>query len=560
MVNTPTQTISPQAKEQGFLKVFKKVTRLISMVLDHQQVMDTIVSSLPELLDIDACTIRLLDMGTNSFVLGAAHGLSLEYLSRQSIDTEETMEMIKSGYPVAKVDLDEDPTYRDRDAAAKEGIKSVLTLPILFQDSIIGIMRLLTKKQRLFTAEEISFSMALAEQVGVAISNGRMFKEMANQVDFMNEVQKISSMVNSTLDMDSVLNTIVQRVPLSMQAKGCTLRLLNPLTNQLELVASYGISETYLDSSNIENEKNVTMVLSGEPVAIYDISTDDRVLNKKNMMKEGINSLLAVPIKVGNEIIGVLRIFSDKHRSFSDLEVNFAVTVAEAGGTAIQNARVYQKINLLFNQIEENERFLSDILDCIRPELLVVDNKKHIVLANKVCLQRLGIDEAEILGMEYHELCSADEDGGACPVEDVFRDGKPATYEHKVELDDGEHWFERTASPMFDEHGNVEFVIEIVRDITTKRKLEKEQIERVELQGVVELAGTVAHEINTPLFAALGTAQILEEDIEKQELVADVQTIIRNLKNISELTRKMTEMTGFERKDYVGEANIVEFK
>ncbi len=560
MVNTPTQTISPQAKEQGFLKVFKKVTRLISMVLDHQQVMDTIVSSLPELLDIDACTIRLLDMGTNSFVLGAAHGLSLEYLSRQSIDTEETMEMIKSGYPVAKVDLDEDPTYRDRDAAAKEGIKSVLTLPILFQDSIIGIMRLLTKKQRLFTAEEISFSMALAEQVGVAISNGRMFKEMANQVDFMNEVQKISSMVNSTLDMDSVLNTIVQRVPLSMQAKGCTLRLLNPLTNQLELVASYGISETYLDSSNIENEKNVTMVLSGEPVAIYDISTDDRVLNKKNMMKEGINSLLAVPIKVGNEIIGVLRIFSDKHRSFSDLEVNFAVTVAEAGGTAIQNARVYQKINLLFNQIEENERFLSDILDCIRPELLVVDNKKHIVLANKVCLQRLGIDEAEILGMEYHELCSADEDGGACPVEDVFRDGKPATYEHKVELDDGEHWFERTASPMFDEHGNVEFVIEIVRDITTKRKLEKEQIERVELQGVVELAGTVAHEINTPLFAALGTAQILEEDIEKQELIADVQTIIRNLKKISELTGKMTEMTGFERKDYVGEANIVEFK
>lgn len=560
MVNLATQTLSPQTKEQGFLKVFKKVTRLISMVLDHQQVMDTIVSSLPDLLDIDACTIRLLDAGTNTFVLGAAHGLSLEYLSRKSIDTEETMEMIKSGYPVAKVDLDEDPTYQDRDAAAKEGIKSVLTLPILFQDSIIGIMRLLTKSQRLFTAEEISFSMALAEQVGVAISNGRMFKEMENQVDFMNEVQKISRMVNSTLDMDSVLNTIVQRVPVSMDAKGCTLRLFNSLTNQLELVASYGVSEKYLRQSNIEDEKNVTMVLSGEPVAIYDVASDDRVLNKKNMMEEGINSLLAVPIKVGKEIIGVLRIFSEKHHSFTSTEVNFAVTVAEAGGTAIQNARMYQKINLLFNQIEENERFLSDILDCIRPELLVVDKNRHVVLANKVCQQRLGLEEADILGMEYHELCSADKDGSACPVDDVLRDGKPATYEHKVTLKDEEHWLERTASPMFDDDGNVEFVIEIIRDITTKRALEKEQMERVELQGVVELAGTVAHEINTPLFAALGTAQILEEDIEKQELIADVQTIIRNLKNISELTKKMTDMTGFERKDYVGEANIVEFK
>jgi len=335
MVDIPAQTIPTQTKEQGFLKVFKKVTRLISMVLDHQQVMDTIVSSLPDLLDIDACTIRLLDPGTNTFVLGAAHGLSLEYLSRQSIDTEETMEMIKSGYPVAKVDLDEDPTYRDRDIAAKEGIKSVLTLPILFQDSIIGIMRLLTKSQRLFTSEEISFSMALAEQVGVAISNGRMFKEMENQVDFMNEVQKISRMVNSTLDLDSVLNTIVQRIPVSLNAMGCTLRLFNPQTNQLELVASYGVSETYLQRGNIEDEKNVTMVLSGEPVAIYDVVNDDRVLNKENMTREGIQSLLAVPIKVGEEIIGVLRIFSAKNRSFSPSEINFAVTVAEAGGTAI---------------------------------------------------------------------------------------------------------------------------------------------------------------------------------------------------------------------------------
>jgi nitrogen-specific signal transduction histidine kinase len=113
---------------------------------------------------------------------------------------------------------------------------------------------------------------------------------------------------------------------------------------------------------------------------------------------------------------------------------------------------------------------------------------------------------------------------------------------------------------MFDENGEVEFVIEFIRDITMKKKLEQEHMERVELQGVVELAGTVAHEINTPLFAALGTAQILEEDIGDQELVSDVQTIIRNLKNISELTRKMTAMTGFESREYVGDTNIVEFK
>ncbi len=547
-----------QTREQRFLKVYQKVTRLISMVLDQQQVMDTIVRTLPEQLDVDACTIRLIENSTNTFVLGAAYGLSPEYLSRESIDTQETMEMIKSGFPVAKVDVDKDPAYSD--SALTEGIKSILTLPILFQDSIIGIMRLLTRSNRVFTSEEISFSMALAEQVGLAISNGRMFNEMESQVDFMKEVQEISKLVNSTLDLDTVLNTIVKRVPLRMKAGACTIRLVNPQTNQLELVASHGLSESYLQRGRIEKEKNVVMVLSGEPVAIYDVSSDDRVRYKKFMQDEGIKSLLAVPIKVGQDIIGVLRILSDSHHCFTSSEVNFAVTIAESGGVAIQNARVYQRMNLLFNQIEESERFVSDILDCIRPELLVIDTTRHVVLANKVFLQRVGKDEVEVLGMEYYDLCPADNDEGPCPVDRVLLDGNPATYEHQVELADGIHWFERTASPMFGDDGQIEFVIEVIRDITVKRKLEEEQIERVKLQGVIDLAGTVAHEINSPLFAALGTAQLLEEDIEDQELITDVQTIIRNLKDMGELTKKMTTMTGYESRDYVGDVNIVEFK
>lgn len=107
--------------------------------------------------------------------------------------------------------------------------------------------------------------------------------------------------------------------------------------------------------------------------------------------------------------------------------------------------------------------------------------------------------------------------------------------------------------------GEVEYVIEVIRDITSKRQLEQEHLERVKLQGVVELAGTVAHEINSPLFAALGTAQLLEEELESEELTKDVETIIRNLKKIGELTRKMTTMIGFESRDYVGETKIVEF-
>lgn len=550
-----------QINELKYLKVLQKVTKLISMVLDHQQVMDTIVRELPSLLDIDAATIRLLDPSTNTFVMGAAHGLSMEYLSRSQIDSDETMAMINSGYPVAKTDVDQDTDFSDQELVSREGIKSVLTLPILFQDSVIGILRLLTRHNRTFTSEEISFSMALAEQVGIAISNSRMFTEMENQIDFMKDVQEISTLVNSTLDLNSVLNIIVERLPRSMGCQAYTIRLLRPETNHLELVASHGISEEYLQRGDVEGERNIAMALSGEPVSIYDVSRDERVLYKDDMQKEGIKSLLAVPLKVKGEVIGIIRILSAIHHCFTRSEINFAVTIAEIGGTAIQNARTYQQITLLFNQVEESERFVADILNCIRPQLLVVDKNLRLVLANRVFLANMDKEEKELLGADYHSLwqgqaCPAEK----CPVEQVLATGQVASHEHQIIQEDGPHWIERTASPMLNEGGEVEYVIEVIRDITAKRQLEQEHLERVKLQGVVELAGTVAHEINSPLFAALGTAQLLEEELESKELVGEVQTIIRNLKNIGELTRKMTTMTGFESRDYVGETKIVSLR
>jgi len=102
-------------------------------------------------------------------------------------------------------------------------------------------------------------------------------------------------------------------------------------------------------------------------------------------------------------------------------------------------------------------------------------------------------------------------------------------------------------------------VVEVIRDITSEHMLEAEKIQSGKLQGIVELAGAVAHEINSPLFAALGTADLLVEDCRQPELREELAVIVRNLKQIGELTRKMTTMTGYASQEYVGETKIVSF-
>ena len=545
------------SRNQRMLQILQQITGLTAAMLDHQMVMDTIVRSLPELLDIDACTIRLMDSSTRSFVLGAAHGVSLDYLSRETIDTDANLAMVRSGHPVHSTHVDEDPFLPFRDAANREGIKDVLTLPIVYQSELIGIMRLLAKTVQGYGPDEISCCMALAEHVGIAISHGRMFKEMEHQLTFLREIQALSRLVNSTLDLNEVLRTMVERVAVTMATKGCTLRLIHPVSKKLELAASFGVSAGYLDRGAVESEGNVLMVLNGDPVSIYDASHDHRVEYHQQMQDEGIVSLLAVPIKVNSEVIGVMRILSDVPRVFNDTEVRFAVTLAEVGGTAIRNARNYQKINLLLKRIEGHEQFLADIINSLQHQLLVLNRDRQVVLANKVFLDAMDRDEADVLGMGYGDFCSGLAQGQSCPVDQVLQDGSMQPFVQ--ELENGEHsrWFERTASPIRDAEGNIEYVIEVIRDITAERMLAREREQSSKLQGVVELAGTVAHEINSPLFAALGTAQLLMEDSAPPEVMDDLEVIVRNLKQISELTAKMTAMTGFTGKEYVGGSRIL---
>ena len=380
---------------------------------------------------------------------------------------------------------------------------------------------------------------------------------LEHQVNFLREVQEISKLVNSTLDLDAVLQTIVELLPRSMGSHGCTIRLLTPESNRLVLAASSGLSREYLERGEVVDEKNTVRALQGEPVAIFNVLEDDRILYHDHMGREGIRSLLAVPINVRGEVIGIIRILAREYRNFSEAEINFSLAVAEVGGAAITNARNFRKMALLFNQIEEQERFLTNILDCIRQQLLVVDRNRQVVMTNRAFLEVNGRKEAEVLGMDYGRLCRIEQEGQFCPVDQVLFNGEPATMVQQIDGVDGPHWYERTASPMMNEAGGLEFVIEIIRDLTSQRRLEKEQAKRSKLEGVIEMAGTVAHEINSPLFAALGTAQLLEADLTGDEQVEDLRTIMRNLQIIKELTAKMAGMTGYRSRDYVGETRIV---
>ncbi len=338
-----------------YLRLLLDITKTITATLNPKEVFDLIVTKIPKVVDVDAATIRLLDPSGLKLVLEAASGLSETYLNRGPIDSESSVLKALGGTPIAISDAANDSRIDYPEAARQEGIQSILMAPIPIRGKINGVLRLLTRTRREFNPLEIEFVAALAEQCGIAIENARIYDEQQRQLNYFKAVCEIGRAIGETRQLDKVLDLIVSRLPEVMRLKACTIRLIESTKGKMELKAAYGLSRHYLERGPLDDELATYFILNGEPVVIPDATTDVHTLYHQEAASEGVGSILAVPISVQGEIIGMLRLLTADVRYFSSADINFAMSVAEQGGVAIQNAIDYQKMQDLLNKCKTSK-------------------------------------------------------------------------------------------------------------------------------------------------------------------------------------------------------------
>jgi len=320
-------------------------------------------------MGVTGATICLLDDSGKQLDLYAAYGLSLKYVNSGPLDIRDCMAEVLRGRLVAVYDAASDPRIMHSREAREEGIASILAIPIPIREEVVGVMRLLSAEKRRYDKDEIGFVSSIAEQCGIGIENANLYKRQEQQFKRLNIINEITRAVNSTLDLNEVLNIIVHRIPEIMEVNAVTIRLLDKQEQKLELAAAFGLSQKYLARGAIDAEKNIQLVLQGEPVAIYDAGTDPRIQYGKEAREEGVGSILAVPIRAKGDIIGVMRLLCEEKRHFGKEEISFAVDLAEIGGIAIKNARMYEHIRALADEISQLEKDKSVFLQVAAHEL-----------------------------------------------------------------------------------------------------------------------------------------------------------------------------------------------
>lgn len=179
--------------------------------------------------------------------------------------------------------------------------------------------------------------------------------------------------VGSTLDFPQVLNRLVESTARVMGVRACSIRLLDKSGGNLDTVAVYGLSQTYLNKGPIDWQSNplARQVLSGEIVNISDVSSSSILQYPEEARQEGIKSILSAPLMGKNEPLGIIRAYSVEANHFSKDDESFLVGIAAQGSIAIENALAYRSIEELD---QSKSRFVQMVTHELRSPVSVTSS------------------------------------------------------------------------------------------------------------------------------------------------------------------------------------------
>jgi signal transduction histidine kinase/putative methionine-R-sulfoxide reductase with GAF domain len=277
-----------------------------------------------------------------------------------------------------------DPEYQMGEAQKLGGFRSMLCVPMLRHDVLIGVLAMWRNEVRPFTEKQIELVTTFADQAVIAIENVRLLqelqartRELARSVEELKALGEVSRAVSSTLDLETVLDTIVGRaVELSSTSGGLIYEYDEP-SQEFHLRASHRMEEKLVEvlrAAPIRLGEGATGRAAAirAPVQVTDI-LDEReyaVTRIRDIFARlGYRSLLAVPLLLEQRILGALAVWRQEAGSFAPDVVNLVQTFAAQSALAIQNARLFREIEEKGRQLEIASKHKSQFLANMSHEL-----------------------------------------------------------------------------------------------------------------------------------------------------------------------------------------------
>ncbi len=406
------------------------VLKIISRsAFDLQAVLDTLVESAVRLCEADIGHIAGPNEG-GFYRTQASFGWSTELKDemertqfkpgRESVTSRALLERAT----VHILDAQTDPEYKLSKAQTLGGYRTMIGAPLLREGTLIGVFGLARCTVRPFTNKQIELLTTFADQAVIAIENVRLFnevqartEELARSIEELQALGEVSQAVNSTLDLEMVLTTIVAKAVQLSTTDGGAIYVFDEQRREFQLRATHGTDEAMIAAirqQGIRTDERIIARATAQrgTVQIADLAKEPSSPIVDIVIRAGYRAVLVVPLLRPGEIVGTLVVRRKQPGEFPKSTIDLLETFADQSVLAIQNARLFREIEEKSRELEvaskHKSQFLANMSHELRTPLNAILGYTELILDSiygepsdkmRTVLERLQSNGRHLLGL-----------------------------------------------------------------------------------------------------------------------------------------------------------------
>ncbi len=340
--------------------VLRQIIEAVNSTLDLQAVLQRILELVSQVTAADACLLYLFDESAQRLELRASRPPHPESIGRITLHVGEGL----TGW-VAKErraivigrEAFADPRFKAFQQLPEDRYEAFLSVPLTTRDRLIGVINVQHRESHRYSADTVALVETIGRLVGGSIANARLYQEARQRRRELETVAQVSKAVTSERYLDEILQLIVTVTAELMGSKICSLMLLDEAKQVLVIKATQTLSHAYRNKPPIKAGQSISgrAVKERQPISVLDVTHANGYTYPEIAAREGLKSLLSVPMMIKERATGVLNIYTATEHQFSDDEIRVLSTIANQAAVAIEHTRVFEQSVALQKSLEDRK-------------------------------------------------------------------------------------------------------------------------------------------------------------------------------------------------------------
>ena len=337
------------------LALLYQVSQTVHSTLEPEAALQLIVNEAVKAMRASSGSVILLNPNSGFLEIQASVGLPPEARAlKLRVGEGVTGWVARTGQAACVNDITNDERY----VPVLPEIRAELAVPLEVGGEVRGVLNVDSEHTNAFTEADQELLQELARMAAGVIRNTWLFEQLRHKALLFESLTHVSRTINSALNLDDALNAITREACELMRAKMCSLMLLDESREWLDVRASHGASEAYLHKPRLGVSESFVgvVVRRRKPLQLENVQSAGQYQNVDVARREGLVSLLSVPLLYGGRVIGALNVYTGRPYNYSNEEVRILSMFAELSAIAIEKARLYERVVDVEDHLRQNEK------------------------------------------------------------------------------------------------------------------------------------------------------------------------------------------------------------